>query len=154
MTHVTTAQDFLAAATEKAADDLLAALDSLPADKRTWQPAPAARSAMDQIAECAILTGQTADAITTRTGPDAAFMQSFVGEKALLAQEESNARAMLQTSVARVVAAIQAVPDADMEAEVALPWGPMTLQALCTYALWNLTYHQGQINYIASLIGE
>ena len=154
MSHITTSQEFLAAATQKAGTDLLAALDSLPEGKRTWQPAPAARSAMDQVAECAILSGVVADTVTTRTGPDAGFMQSFFGEKALLAQEEANARALLQTNVARVVAAIQALPDADLETEVNMPWGGMTLRALCTYPFWNMSYHQGQITYIGSLIGE
>ncbi len=154
MTNVTTAQEFLAAATQKAAGDLITALDGLPPGKRTWQPAPAARSAMDQVAECAILTGTVADTVATRTAPDTAFMQSFVGEKALLAQEESNARALLETNVARVIAAIRNVPDADLETEIIMPWAPMTLRALCTYPFWNMSYHQGQITYIASLIVE
>ena len=54
---------------------------------------------------------------------------------------------------AKATAAIRSVPDADLEVKIDMPWGLMTLAQLMAYAQWNMTYHLGQINYIASVLG-
>lgn len=150
----TTVQDFLAKSTQKAADDLIAALNSIPPEKRNWKASESARSAMDQIAECAILNGSTADTISNRTGPTAEFMAKFPGIKEALAQDETGARSLLTKNTDRVIEAIRAFPDEDFDAEVPMPWGPMALRTICAYPFWNMTYHQGQIVYIASLLQD
>jgi uncharacterized damage-inducible protein DinB len=146
-------QEFLAASTQKAAADLFAALDAIPAEKRSWKPSDKARSALDQFAECALLNGSVANTITHRAGPSAEFMEQYAGLKDSLSQDENAARALLETNTARVIAAIRAAPSEDLETEVGMPWGAMTLRAICTYPFWNMTYHQGQIVYIGSLLG-
>ena len=40
-----------------------------------------------------------------------------------------------------------------MGVEIPMPWGPMTIGRMITYPQWNMTYHEGQINYLASLLG-
>ncbi|MES2464270.1 MAG: DinB family protein [Armatimonadota bacterium] len=147
-------QDFLASATQKAADDLIATLETIPPDKRTWKPAEGARSAMDQFAECAILNGSTAETILNRTGPSAEFMGEYATIKDGLVQDEAAARVLLEKNTAQVIAAIRTVPTEDLDATVVMPWGPMALHSLCAYPFWNMTYHQGQIVYIASLLGD
>ncbi len=149
-----TAQEFLASMTQKAAEELITALELIPTEKRAWKPFDSARSAMDQIAECAILNGSTADTIENRNGPSPEFMGQFVGIKESLAEDEAAARALLQKNTGRVIAAIQSVPDEDLDSEVPMPWGPMKLRDICAYPFWNMTYHQGQIVYIASLLGS
>ncbi len=146
-------QAFFAKATPKAASDLEAALLRLPADKRDWSSTPEARTALDMVAECALLNGTTADLLQTRVFPANYDMAAFMSAKAELRQDWNALKSLLQASVAKVVAATRAVPDDALETEIALPWGPMTLAQIIAYPYWNMAYHEGQINYIASTLG-
>src|SRR5688500_3996608 len=65
----TTLHDFLADATQKASDEITAAFLRLPEDKRDWTPEGASRTALDQVAECALLNGYTVEMLRTRTFP-------------------------------------------------------------------------------------
>ncbi|MBV9852506.1 MAG: DinB family protein [Armatimonadetes bacterium] len=148
-----TPQQLLARATRKAADDLVAALQRLPEDKRNWSPMGNARTALDQIAECALLNGRAADLIQTHTWSSDNNMDAFLRAKAELAQDADAAQSLLEQNTAKVIAAIEAVPDADLGVEVQTPFRPMTLAQIIAYPYWNMTYHEGQINYIASMLG-
>ncbi len=149
-------QDFFAAATQKAADDLLAAFLHLPEDKRDWSPGEKSRTALDQVAECTLLNGYMADLIQTRTWQQDWFA-NFPAEKAeAAAQDWDTLHARLQESTRRVAQAIAAVPDEALTDEIALPdWTTartMTVAEAVAHSYWNMTYHEGQINYIASLL--
>ncbi|HLK57342.1 MAG TPA: DinB family protein [Chthonomonadaceae bacterium] len=146
-------QEFLVGATRKASADLEAALLRLPEDKRNWRPAETARTALDQYAECAILNGSTADVIVSRSFPTNYDFSAFTNAKDALAQNWDRAQALLKENTEKICSVIQAVPDADLNIEVQFPWGPMTLAQIIAYPLWNMSYHEGQINYIASLLG-
>ena len=148
-----TLQSFLTAATEKAAAKLAEAFVSLPESKRLWSPAETARPAIDQVAECAILNGYMANLLQTRQWPEGQI-DLFLAEKAALAAmswEEVQPR--LLKSAQRVAAAIAAIPDDDLMDEIETPWRKQTVAELITYPHWNMTYHEGQINYLASLLG-
>ena len=145
-------QAYLARATQKAAADLLTALERLPQDKRDWQPMGDARSAADQVAECAILNGTTADLIAARAFPDFDFAQ-FAAAKTALVADPDTLRALLQANTARVIAALSTVDDAELEVEIPMPWGAQSLASILAYPYWNMSYHEGQINYIASMLG-
>ena len=147
-----TLQEFLAAATQKAATDLKEALLRLPEDKRNYQPAETSRSALDQVAECAILNGYTADLITTRQWQQNAMTQ-FLEDKNALMPDVEKILALLQENAQRVTAIIGSVPDDALDIEIELPWRKQKLSELVSYPYWNMSYHQGQINYIASLLG-
>ena len=148
-----TQQSFLAAATKRAAADLAKAFVALPDDKRLWQPADSARSAIDQVAECAILTGYMANLLHTRQWPDGQFDLFFAEKAELVAQGWEEIHPRLVESAGRVAAAIAAVPDGDLTDEIELPWGKQSVAEMLAYPYWNLTYHLGQVNYIASLLG-
>ena len=81
-----TLEAFLVNATQKAADDLVVALERLPDDKRAWSPMGDARSALDMIAECAILNGTTAEMIAARAFP-AFDWDSYRSAKSALAED-------------------------------------------------------------------
>ncbi len=148
-----TLQDFLVAATQKAADDLAAALLRLPEDRRGWSPGGNSRTALDQVAECAVLNGYTADLIQTRTWQRDWFAK-FPAEKAEAAAQDWDAlHARLQENTRRVAQAIAAVPDEALAEEIEMPGRTMTLAEVLARSYWNMTYHEGQINYIASLPG-
>ena len=149
----TTVQEFLADATLKASKDLTTAFLRIPEDKRDWSPDGKARTALDQYAECALLNGYTAETIETQQMA-AGSMENFPREKTeLKAQDWEQIQALFQANTEKIVSAIRAVTEADMGVEIPMPWGPMTVARMITYPQWNMTYHEGQINYVASLLG-
>ncbi len=148
-----TVQEYVAAATEKGAADLVTAFGRLPEDKRHHRPSDTSRSAMDQVAECAVLNGYTVDLLRTRKWPIDGY-EPFARDKAEAAALEGPAlQARLAENTKRVAAAIRALPDDALPVEVEMPWGPKPLSEIIGFPLWNMTYHEGQINYIASLLG-
>jgi len=146
-----TLQDYLATATQKASADLAAALLRLPEDKRGWSPGEKSRTALDQVAECAILNEYTAELIQTRTW-QADWFADFPAAKAKAAQDWGTLQARLQESVARVAAAIADVPDEALADEIQLFGRTMALAEVMARSYWNMTYHEGQIVYIGSLL--
>lgn len=148
-----TIQGFLADAAQKASVDLTTAFLRLPEEKRNWRPDEKARTALDQFAECVLLNGYTAETISTRQMA-VGSMENYPREKTeVMAQDWEQIHARFQSNTAKVVAAIRAVSEEDMEAAVSMPWGPMTVAQIITYPHWNMTYHEGQINYLASILG-
>ena len=147
-----TIQEFFADATEKAAVDLEAAYLKLPADKRQWNPAPKARSAADQVAECVLLNTNSATLLHARVFDPKFDMAAFVKKQTEIMQNEEALLPALRESAAQAVAAIRAVPDSDLSVEVPMPWGAMSLTRIIAYPYWNMGYHEGQITYIASLL--
>ena len=147
-----TLQEFLATSAQKAAADLKTALLRLPEDKWFWSPQGDARHALDLVAECAILNGDTADVINTRIFPPI-DMEAYRQAKVDICQDWNALQTLLDENTAKVVAAIRAVPDADLGIEIHAPWGPMPMTQAISYPYWNMSYHEGQINYIASMLG-
>lgn len=145
-------QDYLVAATQKAAADLADAFLRLPENKRDWSPGGKSRTALDQLAECAVLNGYTAELIGARAWQADTFAR-FREEKAEAAALDWEAlRARLQANTRRVAAAIAAVPDEALAVEIVMPGRTMTLAEVMARSCWNMAYHEGQINYIASLL--
>ncbi len=62
-----TLHDFLITATARATEGLIEAFLLLPEDKRNWSPETTSRTAVDQIAECALLNKSTISLLQTRT---------------------------------------------------------------------------------------
>ena len=148
-----TLQDFLCVATQKAADDLTAALLRIPEDKRDWSPEGRGRTALDQVAECAILAGYTAELIHIRTWSSSNFDAFAHAKSHAVSQEWDVLHAMLQKGASSVITAILAVPDDTLGDEIELPWSKMALTDVMALPYWNMSYHLGQINYVASMLG-
>lgn len=145
---------FIARATAKAADDLVAAFERIPEDKRDWSPMGDARTALDQVAECAMLNGSTADLIRSRTWPEDFDMSQYFEAKAkVVAMGWPAIQGMLKENTAKAVAAASELSADDLTGSINMPWGPMTVEQIASYPFWNMCYHEGQINYIASMLG-
>src|SRR5436309_304523 len=125
-------QTFLAEATRTAAKDLEAALFRLPEDKRNWSSMGKARTAMDMVAECAILSDPT-EIVRTRSFPSGFDFAAFGQSKADLARDWIAVHALLMKNVESAVATIESVPDEDLGIEVGMPWGKMTLAQIISY---------------------
>jgi hypothetical protein len=146
-----TIQTYLSESTKKAASELEAAYLNIPEDKRAWSPEGKGRSANDQLAECAMLGLRTAETLRNKSFGNLDFAEYFQN-KAELASKPELLLPMLQTNVGVLVSTIASVADDDMAVSVDAPWGPMTLSEIIVYPYWNMSYHLGQINYIASLL--
>lgn len=153
-----TMQEYLATATPKQAENLITAFLRVPEDKRSWKPDDKARSAQNQFAECALLNGYTAALIEARQFPipmgDNAMEMFFRDMAAMEALPWDQLHARLLENTGKVVEAIRATPDDALSIEIDMPWGVQTLGQILAYPNWNMTYHEGQINYIASMLGS
>ena len=100
-----------------------------------------------------MLNGSVARLIATRTW-DAGFdFAAYVKAKEELARDQVAALRLLRENTAVVVDAIGAVSDADLAVNVETPFQTRTLAQIIAYPYWNMSYHEGQINYIASMLG-
>ncbi len=144
-------QTFIAAATKKAAGDLIIAVENLPEDKRGWSPLDKGRSALDQAAECAILNASVVGLLKTKEFPKEFDYTEFVAKKAELAKDWNAVKDLLNTNTAIAVSAIEAVPDSELDIEIEMPWGKYTVAQIMSYPYWNMAYHEGQTNYIGFL---
>lgn len=136
-------QEFLASTTIQAASDLEAILLCLPEDKRNWKPAATTRSALDQVAECALMNERSIAMMDRQDFPETWAYLEYQEQIAALTQDWPSLQRLLHESAVRVAAVIRTVPD-----ETALAQAD-TL----SYPYWNMTYHIGQINYLTSLLG-
>ncbi len=148
-----TLQNFLAETIPQAVADLETALMRLPEDKRNWSAGGDARTAIDMLAEVAIVNGDAAEMIETRKGMANFDLEKLVRHKAELCVDRSKLKTLLDANTYRVVAAICTVSDEDLQQEISMPWGPMKLMHIMEYPYWNAKYHEGQINFIASMLG-
>ena len=147
-----TQQEYVASVTEQKVADLIAAYAKIPADKRDWSPGGNARTALDLYVECVIMNSYTVSMLQTHKWND--DNQSYEADKvavAALPVEEQTAR--LTTGIQTVAAIIRTVPDEALPVVIAMPWGNSTLSEVAEYSYWNMSYHEGQINYIASILG-
>lgn len=142
--------EYVAEKTEQAALDLLAAAQEVPEDRRTWKPLDQGRSALDQLSECALLNRYTAIVIENRGWPDDGFA-NYRTDKAEMEKDWDTAAAALKESLPALLAAIRAFPEDQLAVEISTAFGPMTLEKNLSYPWWNMSYHQGQITYIAML---
>jgi hypothetical protein len=150
----TSAQTFLADSIPVAAENLIAALLRLPEDKRLWTPSETARPALNLVAECALNNGYTVDLIETRQWTAGSMDEFFQKQTDLMNGDWSTLEALLRTSAERVAACVRGVPDDVLNDEIVIPFGKFTMTQTLAYPYWNMSYHEGQINYIASILGE
>lgn len=149
----TTVQEFLADATQRSATELVEALLRLPEDKRAWKPSDTARSAIDLVAECAINNGVTADLVVTRKWGADDYPVYLQKKAALAAGDWGTLKALLETNTQRFIDTVRAVPTEDLDIPIETPYGTGPLSGVCSYPYWNMSYHLGQINYIATILG-
>ncbi|MCW3059839.1 MAG: hypothetical protein JWQ02_1660, partial [Capsulimonas sp.] len=80
------------------------------------------------------------------------FMQA---QTELMNGEWETLEALLRTNTERFCAAVRDLPDDRLNEEVELPFTPgkFPISFTVSYCYWNMSYHEGQINYIASILG-
>ncbi len=138
--------------TAQAAGKIESAMLKMPEEKLTWKPEQGARTILHQIAECACINKMAAGMLATQQMPadfreqlDASFAHNDTRDKTI---------ASLKEGTALLTAAILAFPAEKLDSEIALPWGSHTLADMVFMPYWNMSYHEGQINYIQTLYEE
>jgi uncharacterized damage-inducible protein DinB len=79
-------------------------------------------------------------------------MEAFQRRKEELAQDWNRLKSLLLENTTQFIGVMQAVPEGDMDVQIALRWGPTSLAEIMAYPYWNMSYHEGQTNYIASML--
>ena len=138
-----TLQDFLADSTVKAAQDLEAALLQLPNEKWNWSAGGQARSALNMVAECALMNGRAVGMIQEQDFPgDFAFIE-YRREIAELCLDWPRLQKLLHDNTALVAQVIRAAPSEEAREK----------SDILFYPSWNMSYHTAQINFIAAMLG-
>ena len=151
-------QDQLVRMTQRALDDLIRAVEAMPADKLDWSPASSSRSALDQLRELALATPMLTDLVKGGKGIDMeAHTKATKGE---LAEQEASfeeSREKVREGTSELCSLIATFPDDRLEDDVLLPFGGgirMTMADCLALHHWNLTYHCGQVNYLQTMLGD
>ena len=147
-----TIQEMIASSTQNALDELTKAFLNLPEDKRDWSPNEKARTAINQMAECAILNGYTVELILSKVWPSSGY-DAYTAEVKRVSESWPLLEETLKKNTACLIETIKEVRDADLEIMIPMPWGAKTTYETMQYPCWNMSYHLGQINYIASILG-
>ena len=146
----TTLNDYLASSTLKVTHQLAEAFALLPAEKRDWSPGGTTRTALDQLAECVASNNYVAALLQTRVPP--AF-DTYQADKATAFASGDELTALLLTSAEKVADVVARIPSSDWQITLETPMGEMVLADVAGVPHWNMTYHEGQINYLAAILG-
>jgi hypothetical protein len=147
-----TLQQLAASRTKRAAQDLIAAAESTPAERLSWVPMGEARTILDQLTECVVANMKWTQILRTRRYANLGRVVWEAVESECDSLSKLTTR--LQQSAADLCEAIGSIPDNETGDEIETEWGPYTLADCCLHAYWNMVYHEGQINYIQTLYGD
>jgi uncharacterized damage-inducible protein DinB len=150
-----TANELLIHLTRSQIAETFAAARELPPDRLDWQPAPGARSALDQLQELATALDFNWSAYSERKvewSPEKAERWKTHREQFTDIDELER---MAVAGTERLAAFLATFDPADYTAPVAFPIpGEFNMADCLAYHYWNATYHHGQIVYIGSLLGS
>ena len=149
------AQELIAYLTRKQVRATFEAARRLPADKLGWKPAPSSRSALDQLQELATAVTQFWSLYTTgKMEWDSEVHQNWYVERAKITDLDELER-MAAADTEKMAEFFAKMPAEQLETVVHLPFpGEYKMADIMCYHYWNAAYHEGQINYIASLLEE
>jgi uncharacterized damage-inducible protein DinB len=147
------ALDLLAYQTKKQLDSFFEAVHRIPADKVDWQPSAGMRSALDQLQEVAVVFQGIPDAITKRKlefTPEQ-FAQYDADRKKVT--DVAELERMTRDGTERLLEFMKTIKPEELMDAVEMPWpGDFRVADLLNYHNWNMSYHEGQINYIGGLL--
>lgn len=147
-------QESAAAATEKTLKVLLYLVGRTPDDRLSWQPCETARSVLEVVAECTLVTRNWAEILARGESLSSEeYFRVFSGLDALSSREAIVDAVTAETS--QLVSVIRAIPDEKLSDELQMFWGETAL--LGSWLHWvaiHNSYHLGQIGYIQRLYGD
>ena len=149
-----TVRQVLAAQTRDEGQRFLEAYEQVPVDRRDFAASPESRSPIDMLAELTVLMPTSTD--LARRGLYAGFdKQEYLEAKAAALAEGSDAlMALFKTNLAALVAAIERMPDADFDLVIESSFGTVPVWDALTFPAWNMSYHEGQVSFILTMLGS
>src|SRR5947209_1851744 len=148
-----TVQQQAARLTRQAWDGLMRTAEFVPIEKRDWVPQGKARTFYDFVAECAVMADWGAAFLQTGEFPP--FDQDAYKRALAELNTLEKIKGAGEPAIAKLCAAIEAVPDAKLDETRQMPWGmTMTIADLLFMGYWNMCYHWGQVNYVQMLLGD
>lgn len=140
--------------TRAAWEGLMRTAAFVPEEKRDWVPQGKARTLHDILAECAVLPGRWHALLLGNEELPPPDREGYERAKAAL-NTLDKIKAAGDAGIAQLCQLIEAVPDERLEETRAMPWGgTMTLADRLFICYWNLTYHDGQVNFLQMLLGD
>ena len=148
-----TAKEYILAATDAQGKTLFTRARLVPADKLDWRPLDHGRSVFDIAQECALCPAWCVDVLKNQAYIPSDDEAAYEQQKAALTDLDACEAAFAENAAA-LKTVIEEFPEADMHKSIVTPWGTFTCYQLMAVALWNCSYHEGQINYIQTLYGD
>jgi len=147
-------QESAAAATEKSLTVLLYEVGRTPDDRLSWKPSDTARSMLEILAECTLVTRNWAEILALgETLSGEAYFSVFSGLDALLSREA--VVEAFAAATAQLVSVIRGIPDEKLSDELQLFWGESApLGSWLHWVAIHNSYHLGQICYIQRQYGD
>jgi uncharacterized damage-inducible protein DinB len=146
-------QEVAVKATLRTHDDLARAARAVPENRRLWQAGGVSQNTLRIVTHCATANLLLAAAFTGQPVP---YLTQEEREKAIAACDTlDKAEAFLNRSVTAVCDAIVSLPESHLSELIIMPWGermPVALSLLSPS--YHMQYHEGQINYIQTLLGD
>ena len=147
-------RDIARGATMHGAEILVKDTKHIPEEKFCFCPMGCAKTAEDILRECA---GTNARIAASLRGEDPSSSVAYLDfQKKVDAASGLEAFGKLIMESSEIVrAAIDGIADADLDKQVKMPWGAMfLLGAAILLPSQHMNYHDGQINYIQTLLGD
>ena len=149
-----TAAEVLTRQLERQQESFLKTVKLVPEDKLDWVPQPGLRSVRDQFQEVATIVGDHFELYEERKMEWNEEKWKAYLERRRKLHTVDDLEARLRQDTARLIAFVQALPSDDLMLETEMPWGgDHRIVDNVTYHLWNMSYHEGQINTILQMLG-
>ncbi|MCB0825890.1 MAG: DinB family protein [Armatimonadetes bacterium] len=151
-----TAQEFICQCNIVSMEGIIKQAKKMPEDKLTWEPMGEGRTALDQVAECALICGFIPDVLAKREMPniDEAAMAEF--EKSKQAYKNlADVEADLRSGTEKLNETIMNMTNDELDIKIPFFGGEeWSLASIANLHGWNMQYHTGQICYIQTLYGD
>lgn len=149
-----TASDVLVRQLERELDSFLKTVRSVPEDKLDWVPQEGMRSARDQAQEVATIVGDHWELYAERKMEWSPESFAAYVERRKKVHSVDDLEARLREDTKKLIEFVRGLSTDELMAPVQMPWpGDFRLVDTITYHQWNMSYHEGQINYILQMLG-
>jgi hypothetical protein len=150
-------QEYMASATQSAANEAFKYAKAVTADKVEWSPLDAGRSVLDQAREMAKCPDWACQLLTT--GSDDWSEEQVAAQKEEMGQWKTveQCEAACNEKLKKLFVVFSEIPDSRLEEKKWLPYDggrDFTVMEMMDYPRWNFNYHLGQIGYIQTLYGD
>ncbi len=135
--------------TELALEDFDALVSRTPPDRIEWKP-EGAKSVLEIVRECAEVNERWASIL--RNGHWVGY--DLAREAPSLMPTIGIARTHLRTTTGLFTAEVRRFPQERMSVKIPVPWGEVDAFTALTWAMWHLSYHEGQVAYLQTMWGD